>query len=155
MAYDRVKIFEQALEVVGKHRLFFVEDVIAMIGISKQTFYDFFPVQSDELDQIKAILLKNKAETKIVLRKKWYDGENPTLSLALYKMICTEEERQMLSMQEVKITKGQDAPLFDLGLLSEMERKLWYQLYDKATGKVETIDIDHEEINQKELGDGS
>jgi len=151
MAYDRKKLFEQALEVIGKNRLFFIEDVIAMIGISKQTFYDFYPVGSDELDQIKTILLKNKAETKVVLRKKWYDGENPTLSLALYKMICTEEERQMLSMQEVKITKGGDQPLFDLGRLSKVERELWYKLYNKAVGKVETIDVDYEEVKPKEL----
>jgi len=156
MAYDRVKIYEQALEVLEKKKCFFVEDLVALMGIHKSTFYDFFPINSDESNEIKRGLQRNRADVKVVLRKKMYDSDNPTAWLGLYKLVCTDEERQMLSMQEVKITKGNDAPLFDLGLLSEGERKIWYKLYDKATGKVETIDIDHEEINSRrpELGTG-
>jgi len=37
MAYDRNKIFEQAKEVIVKHKLFFVDDIVAFLPISKQT----------------------------------------------------------------------------------------------------------------------
>jgi len=46
MAYDRVKIFEQAKEMIVKHKLFFVEDIVAFLPISKPTFYEFFTIDS-------------------------------------------------------------------------------------------------------------
>ena len=48
MAYDRVKIFEQAKEMIVKHKLFFVEDIVAFLPLNKSTFYDFFPIDSNE-----------------------------------------------------------------------------------------------------------
>lgn len=42
MAYDREKIFQQAKEVIVKHKLFFVEDIVAFLPCAKPTFYDFF-----------------------------------------------------------------------------------------------------------------
>jgi len=92
MAYNRVKIYEQALELIEKKKLFFIEDIITLLPISKQTFYDYFKVDSDELDTIKEGLDKNKIEIKNGLRNKWYNGNNPLTQMALYKLIGTEEE---------------------------------------------------------------
>ena len=92
MAYDRKKIYEQALDIIEKKKLFFIEDVISLLPISKQTFYEFFKVESNELDTIKELLDKNKIEVKNGLRNKWYNGNNPLTQMALYKLIGTEEE---------------------------------------------------------------
>jgi hypothetical protein len=92
MAYDRVKIYQQALELIEKKKLFFIEDVVTLLPISKQTFYDYFKVDSYELDNIKELLDKNKIEVKNGLRNKWYNGNNPLTQMALYKLIGTEEE---------------------------------------------------------------
>jgi hypothetical protein len=92
MAYDRVKIYEQAQQLIKDKKLFFIEDVITLLPISKQTFYDYFKVDSDELDTIKELLDKNKIEIKNGLRNKWYNGNNPLTQMALYKLIGTEEE---------------------------------------------------------------
>lgn len=92
MAYDKKKIFEQAKEMIVKKKLFFIEDVVTLLPISKQTFYDYFKVDSDELDTIKELLDKNKIEIKNGLRNKWYNGNNPLTQMALYKLIGTEEE---------------------------------------------------------------
>jgi hypothetical protein len=92
MAYDRVKIYEQALDLIDKKKLFFIEDVVCLLPISKQTFYEFFKVESNELDTIKELLDKNKIEIKNGLRNKWYNGNNPLTQMALYKLIGTEEE---------------------------------------------------------------
>ena len=59
MAYDRKKIFEQAKEVITKYKLFFVEDIVAFLPISKQNFYKIFPVNSDEYKELKGLLKKN------------------------------------------------------------------------------------------------
>jgi hypothetical protein len=92
MAYDRIKIYEQAQELIKTKKLFFIEDVITLLPISKQTFYEFFKVESNELDTIKELLDKNKIDIKNGLRNKWYNGTNPLTQMALYKLIGTEEE---------------------------------------------------------------
>jgi len=92
MAYDRVKIYQQALDLIEKKKLFFIEDVVTLLPISKPTFYDYFQIDSNELNTIKELLEKNKIEIKNGLRNKWYNGNNPLTQMALYKLIGTEEE---------------------------------------------------------------
>jgi hypothetical protein len=92
MAYDRTKIYQQALDLIEKKKLFFIEDVVSLLPISKPTFYDYFQIDSNELNTIKEGLEKNKIEIKNGLRNKWYNGNNPLTQMALYKLIGTEEE---------------------------------------------------------------
>lgn len=106
MAYDRNKVFEQAKEVIVKHKLFFVDDIVAFLPCSKQTFYDFFPVNSDQLDELKALLETNRTTLKVSMRSKWYTSNAPALQMALMKLIATPEELRKLSMN-VQAYEGQ------------------------------------------------
>jgi hypothetical protein len=90
--YNRTKIYQQALDLIEKKKLFFIEDVVSLLPISKPTFYDYFQIDSNELNTIKELLEKNKIEIKNGLRNKWYNGNNPLTQMALYKLIGTEEE---------------------------------------------------------------
>ena len=92
MAYDKNKIYEQAKDLIEKKKLFFIEDVVTLLPCSRSTFWDYFPDKSDELDNIKELLDKNKIDVKNGLRNKWYNGSNPLTQMALYKLIGTEEE---------------------------------------------------------------
>jgi hypothetical protein len=92
MAYDRTKIYEQAQELIKTKKLFFIEDVVTLLPCNKTTFYEFFQVESNELNTIKELLDKNKIDVKNGLRNKWYNGNNPLTQMALYKLIGTEEE---------------------------------------------------------------
>ena len=92
MAYDKNKIYEQAQDLIEKKKLFFIEDVVTLLPCSRSTFWDYFPDKSDELDNIKELLDKNKIDVKNGLRNKWYNGSNPLTQMALYKLIGTEEE---------------------------------------------------------------
>jgi hypothetical protein len=113
MAYDKKKIFEQAKEVTLKKKLFFIEDIVALLPISKQTFYDYFKVDSDELDIIKGLLEKNKIEVKNGLRNKWYNGNNPLTQMALYKLIGTEEEYHRIASTKTENKNiNIDKPIF-------------------------------------------
>lgn len=102
MAYDRKKIFEQAKEMIIKHKLFFIEDIVAFLPISKPTFYEFFKVDSDEFNDLKGLLESNRIELKVSMRSKWYKSNAPALQMALMKLICNDDERKMLSMQYVE-----------------------------------------------------
>jgi type II secretory pathway component PulL len=110
-AYDPDKIKEQALEAIKKHRLFFIEDVVAYLPCSKSTFYEYFPNDSDALDDIKEALYDSRIKTKSKLRKNWEEGA-PALQLALYKLASTPEELKKLSMQQIDhTTKGESINL--------------------------------------------
>jgi len=104
MAYDKNKIFEQAKELIEKNKLFFVEDIVALLPIARSTFWDYFPDKSDEMDTIKEMLDKNRVEVKSAMRSKWYKSDAPALQIALMKIISTDEEAHRLngSKQEIK-----------------------------------------------------
>ena len=102
MAYDRKKIFEQAKEVIVKHKLFFVDDIVAFLPCSKSSFYEFYPDGSDELDELKELLEQNRVTLKVSMRSKWYTSNAPALQMALMKLIATPEELKKLSMQFVE-----------------------------------------------------
>jgi len=106
MPYDRAEKYKEALKSIEEHNLYFISDVIAWLGITEPTFYDWWKVGSKELKAIKSALNDNKIKAKVSLRKKWKDGENPTLQLALYKIIGSEEEAHRLngSKQELNAT---------------------------------------------------
>jgi hypothetical protein len=116
MAYDRKKIFEQAKEVIVKHKLFFVEDIVAFLPISKPTFYDFFNPDSNELNELKGLLETNRTELKVSMRSKWYKSNAPALQMALMKLIATPEELKKLSMQyNDHTTGGEKISVINLG----------------------------------------
>ena len=102
--YDPKIIFEKAKELIPKHKLIFVSDVIALLGIATSTFYEKFPANSEEMEELKGLMETNRISIAISLRKKWFDSENATLQLALYKLIATNDERKMLQQSYVDHT---------------------------------------------------
>lgn len=93
------KAFEDAKEAIRKNKLVFVEDVVANVGISKTTFYDYFKVKGEEFAEFKRMLDKNRIDLKVSMRKKWFDSDAPALQMGLYKLLSTEEELIRLSNQ--------------------------------------------------------
>lgn len=108
--YDRKKIFEQAKEQIVSKRLIFVEEVVAFLPISKESFYTFYPIGSDEFDELKSLIETNKISLKTSMRKKWYDSDNATLQMGLMKLICTDDERKKLSLTH-NVLEGGDKPV--------------------------------------------
>ena len=103
MAYDKEKIYNEAKEAITKNNLFFVNDIWAWLPCSRSWFYDAFPDGSDELDTFKDMLEQNKTKTKSAIRVKLFKGEKAAELLALYRLVCTPEERQMLNQQYVEM----------------------------------------------------
>jgi len=99
MAYETPQLKADALKAIEQYNLYFFEDVCAYIGIHKSTFYDHFPTDSDDYNAIKDALQRNKIRTKISLRAKLHNSNSPTGWLALYKLLCTEDERRRLAME--------------------------------------------------------
>lgn len=102
MRYDKDKIFEQAKKAITDNNLFFIEDIVAFIPCAKPTFYELFPVGSNELNTIKELLEKNKITTKSDIRKKLWKSDKAAELLALYRLIATNDERQALNQQYIE-----------------------------------------------------
>ena len=116
MAYDKKTIFEKAKQAITDNSLYFIEDVVAFLPIVKATFYEYFPLDSDEMNDIKELLDDNKISMKVKLRKKLSEGDKAAEILALYKLIATDDERRALSMQHVDhTTKGESLNVISLG----------------------------------------
>jgi pantothenate kinase-related protein Tda10 len=118
MAYDKNKVFETAKEAIIKHKLFFIDDIIAFLPIAKSTFYEWKMEQSDDL---KALLEKNRTELKVSMRSKWYTSNAPALQMALMKLIATPEELRKLSMNH-QVTEETEKPIFkqiDLDVITD------------------------------------
>ena len=100
MAYDTKELETKALDVIQKQMLVFIHEVSTAMNLSRQTFYDH---GLDKLDSIKNALEDNKTKLKGGLRKKWYESENATTQIALYKLIGTEEESDRINSQKQKV----------------------------------------------------
>jgi hypothetical protein len=109
MAYDKDKLYNQAVKAIEEHNLFFIEDIVAFVSCSKPTFYEYFPVNSNELNNLKELLDNNKIETKSRIRAKLMKSEKAAELLALYRLIATTEEHQKLNQSYVDHTsKGKE-----------------------------------------------
>lgn len=124
------KAFEDAKDVIVKNNLIFIEDIIANIGISKTTFYQYFKVGGDELNELKRLLDRNRIDQKVSMRKKWFDSDAPALQMGLYKLLSTEEELIRLSNQyKIKEDDGDELNETDeaikaiVGLISKKSDK--------------------------------
>ena len=92
---DLIKAEKDILTVIENENIFDIETIFAYYkGMSKTTFYFH---KLNESDSIKEALLNNKLTTKQDLKKKWFESENPTVQIALFKLIATDEERRNLS----------------------------------------------------------
>ena len=87
---------QEIIEVIKKNNLFNICDIHAFYSkIQKSQFYNLGLEKSEGI--LKA-LDDNKLKTKQSLKNKWYKSDNPTLQIALYRTICTDEERKAIAI---------------------------------------------------------
>lgn len=122
MAYNKQKIYEQAKGVIENNPIFFIEDLVGFLPISKKTFYVYFPVESDECNELKELIEKNKTTTKTGIRAKLYKSEKAGELLALYRLICTPEERRMLNQNYLELT-GKEGEANDINITIKRPEK--------------------------------
>lgn len=107
MAQHRTKeeYIEASLKAIEEYKLFFVTDVPTYIGISEARFYQ---LELEKVEPIKEALIKNRVDIKVGLRKKWWESDNTTAQILLFKLVASEEERKRVSQQYTDLTTGGD-----------------------------------------------
>jgi hypothetical protein len=94
---DIKKLEEKALKILEKkHDIYFFSDLCVELGYARQYLYDqgFSP---DKNDTLKQALENNKKIIKRGLRNKWYQNDNATTQVALYKLLADDEELSRLN----------------------------------------------------------
>lgn len=127
MSYiDINKIMAKAEELIIAHDLTFVDDVVAMLPISRQAFYKNIPVGSENMDKIKELLDNNKISLKMVIRNKLLRSNKAAELIALYKLMANTDEIKALSMvyTEQKLTVKDEVEEMTESELEEEIRRL-------------------------------
>lgn len=89
-------LINQCLEIIKdpKYPVLFITDLVSFLPFGRTKFYK---MGLDKSEVLKEAINDNKVKMKQDLRLKWYSNPNPTVQIALYKLICTDEERNAIS----------------------------------------------------------
>lgn len=96
--YNTEELVEKSLKAIEQYGIHFIDDVIVHLPCSRATFYNH---GLDKLDLIKDAIDANKIKLKTNLRKKWYESDNPTTQIALYKLLANQNELKALTNQTI------------------------------------------------------
>ena len=108
MPYDTKVLKQNAIDAIKKNKLIFIEDIAAMLGINKTTLYNHFPIDTDDFNELTTLLNENKISLKVSLRRKWFDSDNATTQMALYKLCSTPEEHKKLQQNYTDVTSNNE-----------------------------------------------
>ena len=98
------KYEKDIVKVIKDNNLFVITDIFAFYsGLKRSQFYN---LKLDKSDNIKKAIDDNKVKTKQSLKTEWLKSGNPTLQIALYKLIGTREEYMALAnaRQEMNVS---------------------------------------------------
>ena len=99
------KIEQDIVDTIKKNNITFFDEIFTILDFSPSIFYDN---KLNELNSIKDEIEKNRAILKRELRNKWFESTNATLNAALYKLICTDEEKRALSSSANKTSQNNE-----------------------------------------------
>lgn len=115
MAYTRKEkkeILEKAkADIKADDNILFLDDVIAGMPISKKTFYEWWPKGSDEYNEMWRMINDNRVTVKKYIRLKLRLSGKASELLALYRMICTEDERRAINMNYMELSGKPDSEI--------------------------------------------
>lgn len=107
--WNTEKLLAKALDEIAKDdNILFIEDVVAACGVGKTTFYRYIPKDSDEYRQVWSKIQENRVEVKKDIRKRLRSSGKAAELLALYRMICTDDERRAINQQYVEMSGQMD-----------------------------------------------
>ncbi len=112
MAYDKKELEKKALIAIEKHKLMFMEHIVAFLPCGKTTFYD---LELNQSDTIKKAVEEMRVSKKTKMLSNWIDSETPSLQIAAMKMISEEHEAHRLNgtRQEIKHDGGIKSTLIE------------------------------------------
>lgn len=119
MPYDkeenRKKVYKICLETLEQEDVTTIEDLVTFLPIGRDTFYTYFPTDSEEFDIIKRAINKRKVKTKQLLRKVWKSPHaSPAERIFYYKLLANKEEKE--AIYDTSIRAAVEAPKHEITL---------------------------------------
>ena len=99
------KLEKECLNIIIEQQATFLDEIFIFSDILPSVFYE---AKLQDSQAIKDAIEINRAKLKRDLRQKWQDSTNATLNAALYKLVCSEEEKRSLSSSAAKNTQQND-----------------------------------------------
>lgn len=97
MAYNTQILLQTAKEIIKKYKPHNLMQLIALIGISPDTFYVHFPLNSKESEEIKKEIQLSNAEVVAATLNKTFTADTPSDRAMILKIYGGEEMRKKLS----------------------------------------------------------
>lgn len=91
---------KEIVEVIKKNKITFISHIFGHYFDLKSA--QFYNLELEKSEKIKEEIEKNRAKGCNFLRNKWIASENATLQIAAYRLICGDDERQMLNQQYIE-----------------------------------------------------
>ena len=107
MAYNTDELYKLALEQIKKYKPHSILQLCGLIGISHDTFYNHFPIDSDKSDNIKREMQLVAAEVTAATIKKTMKADTPTDRAMILKIYGGNEMRRKLATNYNEVT-GKD-----------------------------------------------
>ncbi len=92
------KLEKVCLDLVIQNSIVFLDEIFIYSEVLPSVFFE---MKLNESTKIKDAIDINRAKLKRDLRLKWFDSTNATLNAALYKLVCTDDEKRSLSSSGV------------------------------------------------------
>jgi hypothetical protein len=126
MAYNTEDLYKMALKIIKEREVRTIEGVIALMPCSKPTFYDHFPVESDEFNSIKRELNKKKVEGKerLIRMMGSITHGSPAERIFLYKLWADKEEKEAIYDTSIKAKIETPRHEITLNLIKDDEQEL-------------------------------
>jgi hypothetical protein len=129
MPYDkeenRKKVYKICLETLDSEDVTTIEDLVTFLPIGRDTFYTYFPTDSDEFDTIKKALNKSKVKIKQLLRKVWRSAHaSPAERIFYYKLLADKEEKEAIYDTSIKAKIETPKHEITLNLIKDDEQDL-------------------------------
>lgn len=128
-----------ALKVIKDNQIIFFDEIHAYLPCSLSTLYKHGLHNSEDIkDAIREIRVTKKSR----LRSRWYESENATLQISVYKLMASEEELRRLSVTKSEVSGNEGKPIeveqkLDLSKLSYDELEQLEKIVSKLEGNTE------------------
>lgn len=96
------QVYNKSIELLKEHDIRYVEELLSYLPISKETFYRYFEVNSNEYDYLKRLISDNVVKKKLELRKKFEESNNPTIMIVNYKLLANEDELRRINDKQIE-----------------------------------------------------
>ena len=104
MAYKTEYLYDLSMEAVTSYKPINITELIKYLPCAESTWREHFPLESEGYKKITQAIHLECVKIKSSIRAKWYQKGSGPESIALYKLLGTEDEVHRLngSRQEIK-----------------------------------------------------